>query len=182
MDRTCGNGAALCKSMKLTRPVPAVCGNPQEHPPLLDLILSILSSPYPRAAFFKFTAGHIARPPVAPALPETTRPSGKSEDSVFNERIVNFSQDSGPKTVILSVDFRSGFGVKYRCINIDVPHTDPEAVPPSGPAFFGNSGDPRRDERSHRPPLRGGGRCTSRHPPETGGALFGTSPLYQRFL
>ena len=82
---------------------------------------------------------------------------------------VNLPQISGPKTVILSVDFRSGFGVKYRCINIDVPHTDPEAAPPSGPALIGNSGDPRRDERLRRPPLRGGGRCTSRHPPETGG-------------
>lgn len=54
----------------------------------------------------RFFFGIVHDEPAAAALPRTTRRSEKSEDSVFNERYVNFPQKFDRKTVILRVDFR----------------------------------------------------------------------------
>lgn len=90
--RAHGDEDVLCKPRPVIldlsyASVPAVRGNPtQASAYVLGIIVSFASSPYPCADLFKYTAGRIAQPPVAPALPGTTHPSGKSEDSVVNER------------------------------------------------------------------------------------------------
>lgn len=89
---------------------------------------------------------------------------------------VNLPQISGPKTVILSVDFRSGFGVKYRCINIDVPHRTPKRF--LRPVLLLSAIPETHEETSVRTARPSGEEEDAPHATaRTRGALFGTPPL-----
>ena len=93
---------------------------------------------------------------------------------------VNLPQISSPKTVILSVDNRSEFGVKYRCINIDVP-TRPRSGPSARSCFFRQFRRPTK-RRAFAPPAPPRRRKMHLAPPARNrGALFGTPPLYPLF-
>ena len=84
----------------LTRPVSVVAATRQRQTSLL-----IFASVLPLFSH-RFFFGIVHDEPAAAALPRTMRRSEKSEDSIFNERYVNFPQKFDRKTVILRVDFR----------------------------------------------------------------------------